>query len=419
MLICFAGAIRAQDITGNWQGTIDFAQKLRVILQVEKKDDGKLRGTLYSIDQTPNPIQATTISFVNPTVKFTIDQLHVSYEGTLAADGKTITGTFTQGGPVPLTLERPTKETAWKIDPSPHTVQMIPVDKDVKLEVLDWGGTGRPLVLLTGLGNDAHVFDKFAPKLTANWHVYGITRRGFGASSAPEPNATNYTADRLGEDVLAVIDALHLNKPVIAGHSIAGEELSYIGARHPEKVAGLIYLDAGYPYALYDEANGDLELDSIRLRDELGQFTGGARPSDPAKSLDETLADMHRVEGELEQQKKEMADVPPPPAGQKPPAIGTAIISGEERFDTIHVPALVIFADPHDLGNMMRDNPKARAAMQASNDRETERQAVAFERQVPSAHVVRIPNANHYVFRSNEAQVIDQMNAFIISLPEK
>ena len=37
----------------------------------------------------------------------------------------------------------------------------------------------------------------------------------------PEPNATNYTADRLGEDVLAVIDALNVRKPVIAGHSIA------------------------------------------------------------------------------------------------------------------------------------------------------------------------------------------------------
>jgi pimeloyl-ACP methyl ester carboxylesterase len=38
---------------------------------------------------------------------------------------------------------------------------MIQVEPDVKLEVLDWGGTGRPLVLLSGLGDTAHVFDKF------------------------------------------------------------------------------------------------------------------------------------------------------------------------------------------------------------------------------------------------------------------
>src|ERR1700723_1851306 len=82
-------------------------------------------------------------------------------------------------------------------DYSEHSIQSITVDNDVKLEVLDWGGSGRPLVLLAGLGNDAHVYDKFAPKLIASYHVYGITRRGFGASSAP---ATGYSADRLGDD---------------------------------------------------------------------------------------------------------------------------------------------------------------------------------------------------------------------------
>ena len=37
---------------------------------------------------------------------------------------------------------------------------MVTVEKDVKLEVLDWGGTGRPLILLQGLGGVAH--DQFA-----------------------------------------------------------------------------------------------------------------------------------------------------------------------------------------------------------------------------------------------------------------
>jgi hypothetical protein len=64
-------------------------------------------------------------------------------------------------------------------DRSSHTVQFVTVDQDVKLEVLDWGGTGRPMIFLAGLGNDAHVFDSFAPKFTPHYHVYGITRRGF------------------------------------------------------------------------------------------------------------------------------------------------------------------------------------------------------------------------------------------------
>ena len=73
--------------------------------------------------------------------------------------------------------------------------------------------------------------------------VYGITRRGYGASSGPESGCER---DCSGDDVLAVIDALKLNRPVLAGHSIAGEELSSVGSRHPEKVSGLIYLEAGY-----------------------------------------------------------------------------------------------------------------------------------------------------------------------------
>lgn len=85
---------------------------------------------------------------------------------------------------------------------------MISVEPGIKLEVVDWGGTGRPLILLSGLADDAHVVDTFAPKLIGKYHVYGITRRGFGASSSPQPVAENYSADRLGDDVLAVLGEL-------------------------------------------------------------------------------------------------------------------------------------------------------------------------------------------------------------------
>jgi pimeloyl-ACP methyl ester carboxylesterase len=56
---------------------------------------------------------------------------------------------------------------------------------------------------------------------------------------------------------VAVLDALKLNKPVLAGHSIAGAELSSVANRHPERVAGLVYIDAAYSYA-FDNGNGAL-----------------------------------------------------------------------------------------------------------------------------------------------------------------
>ena len=63
------------------------------------------------------------------------------------------------------------------------------------------------------------------------------------------------------------MDQLKIEKPVLIGHSIAGEELSSIGTRHPERVSALIYLDAAYTYAFYDAA-GDYEasLKDLQLK---------------------------------------------------------------------------------------------------------------------------------------------------------
>ena len=308
-----------------------------------------------------------------------------------------------------------------KADESPHATQMISVEPGVRLEVLDWGGTGRPLILLAGLGDTAHIFDKFAPKLSATYHVYGITRRGFGNSSKPAPVPENYNSARLGDDVLAVIAALHLNHPIVAGHSLAGEELSYIGFHHPDAVAGLIYIDAGYVYALYDQDHGSYYLNAIQLRDELTKLIPGKIPTDlqeHQKNVRDIVEELQQLQNELVDYLDEMKQSPPPPARpnvERPPVM-YAIFSGQEKIPTIHCPALFIFADPHDLGPS--DHSAWRAASEARDLRRTEDQVKAVERQVPAAHVVRIAHANHYVFMSNEQDVLREMNAFISTLPQ-
>jgi non-heme chloroperoxidase len=133
---------------------------------------------------------------------------------------------------VPLHSQQPE---SWR-DPSSHVARFIEVSQNVRLEVLDYGGSGRPLVLLPGGGDTAHVFDDFALKLTGDFHVYGITRRGFGESSFAEPTTG---ADTFGDDVLAVLDALKLDRPVVVGHSIGGQELSSIGTRYPNRSLSL------------------------------------------------------------------------------------------------------------------------------------------------------------------------------------
>jgi pimeloyl-ACP methyl ester carboxylesterase len=314
------------------------------------------------------------------------------------------------------------------------------------------------VVLLAGLGNTAHIFDDFAPKLTAGYHVYGITRRGYGTPSVP---ASGYTADRLGNDVLAVLDSLNLNRPVLVGHSIAGEELSSVGSRRPERVGGLIYLDAAYSYAYYDRSRGDFNIDLQELQRKLEQLQ--KRPPNPKQLIDELLQetlpvfemDLRELQKYQQTRPAPMRQPPAPTAADRvsyrawrsrqervsgfampeaelrqihettpeghvgelttKPGVAQAINAGQQKYTHIEVP---LFALPHDPGRFanVNNDPVTLAAFETSDAARTEASAKAFESGVPSARVVRLAHANHYIFQSNEADVLREIRAFLSGL---
>jgi hypothetical protein len=92
-------------------------------------------------------------------------------------------------------------------------------------------------------------------------------------------------------------------------------------------------------------------------------------------------------------------------------------LAGAQKYTDIRVPVLAIFAVPHDLGRTLGGDPAARAALEARDAARTGAQADAFEKGVPSARVVRLPHADHFVFMSNEADLLHEMNAFLAKLP--
>ncbi len=318
-----------------------------------------------------------------------------------------------------LALLRAQQSAGWK-DPSPHTVRFVNVDKDVRLEVLDWGGKGRPLVLLAGGGDTAHVFDDFALKLTAHNHVYGITRRGFGASGYA---ATDDPADRLGEDVLAAIDALGLKKPILAGHSMAGAEMSWIDNAHPGRVAGLVYLDAGYAYAFDDGSGASMaEIMKLQAPQPPPPDAGDLASFDALQRYYERVEGLRFPQGELRAQWNANPDGSvgkrrDPPGG----AMLMKLIGEPKKYTAIPSPALFVFANPHGLGTWADSNPdpSVRASAQAYSTALaalTEKQEKSVENGVPTARLVTVAGANHYVFLSNETEVLSAIRAFLAKL---
>jgi pimeloyl-ACP methyl ester carboxylesterase len=128
-------------------------------------------------------------------------------------------------------------------DATPHKKTCVAVDSGVRLQVLDWGGADKPdtMVLLTGFGDNAHVYDGFAYQFTDYFHVIGITRRGFLPSSQPE---SGYDVDSRAHDDIEVLKQLGINRAVFVGHSLAGSELSKLGLKYKGYVEKLVYLDA-------------------------------------------------------------------------------------------------------------------------------------------------------------------------------
>jgi non-heme chloroperoxidase len=387
-------AASALDIAGTWQGTLHFLKTdqhpqfdLRLVVKVSKTDAGTLEAVWYSIDQSPQSVPMATITFQNGVLKFKSSMIDRSYEGKMSDDGKSIAGTWMEGNmPIVLPFERATKSTAWATDPSKHAAQFVTVEPGVRLEVLDWGGKGRPLVLLTGLGNDAHVFDGFAEKLTNKYHVYGITRHGYGVSDTPPVSGDVYSANQLGDDVVAVIDKLGLEKPILVGHSIAGEELSSIGSRFPARVAGLIYLDAGYPYALYDATRGDFRLDGNALRQKMNELSDAQNPSAIRAIIAEMLeTDLPRYQKDLIARQKELegqTDIPNRPAPDKKDRrriSSEAIMAGEQKYTEIKNPVLAIFADPHNMGGGTPTDEKQKAAADRESDPHSQRESLCLQ----------------------------------------
>jgi pimeloyl-ACP methyl ester carboxylesterase len=280
--------------------------------------------------------------------------------------------------------------TPWR-DPSPHRVEIAPVGSGVRLELLDWGGSGATVVLLACYVS-AHVYDEFAPKLTDQFQVYGITRRGIGASDKP---ATGYSVQQSSNDLFDAFNALKVQQALLVGHSCAGQVLTMFAAQHADRLRGLVYLDgAGDPTITAADVGSPMPDLATLPRLISGRRTWDFPEAVGREPLDPVIRKAITVDARM-----------------KP------------DYTRVRVPVLAIYQaqGPFEevaAGYAVR-NDRERAALRqeyAATRALYTRWQQDLRAAVPTARIVELTGANLFMFLSNEADVLREIRAFAATL---
>jgi non-heme chloroperoxidase len=295
--------------------------------------------------------------------------------------------------------------------------RFVTVAPGVKLEVLDWGGSGEAMVLLTGSGDNAHVFDYFAFQFTDFFHVIGITRRGWLPSSQPKDG---YDVETRAADDIKVLDALGIKKAVFVGHSIARSELSKIAVKYPSYVDKLVYLDASdiserftfpdvpYPFSLFTSTDA---RSLFSFQATYARFIGVREPI-PAICLSYKFDKDGRV-----------TDTSTPKSVRDQLSAGVNIPANPPtNWADIKVPRLGVVAPPTAESKLpwyWYLSPADQAVFDERFPRLRRWYSDVISKFVedhpgnPRPVVYLLPGAPHYVYINNEAEVVRQMRNFL------
>ena len=123
------------------------------------------------------------------------------------------------------------------------TSQRLHAAHGLDLHLLEWSREGVPLLMLHGFGNEAHIWDAFAPHVAPHYRTLALDQRGHGRSDwDPEGR---YDPGSMCEDLEKITEALGLDRLVLVGHSMGGRVATLFAGRHPERMAGLVLVDIG------------------------------------------------------------------------------------------------------------------------------------------------------------------------------
>ena len=113
---------------------------------------------------------------------------------------------------------------------------------DLRVRYLDWGGQGKPAVLLHGLASSANWYDLVSPHLRNHYRIISPDQRGHGQTTqAPD----GYDWGTLTQDVVGLMDLLGIPKAAVFGHSWGATVALNVAARAQDRVTALGLIDGG------------------------------------------------------------------------------------------------------------------------------------------------------------------------------
>ena len=109
-----------------------------------------------------------------------------------------------------------------------------------KMHYLEWGSSGKEIIVLHSMLMNAHDFDIFARSMSVDYRVLAIDLIGHGESVKPlKPVPLNKHVDAIRD----VINQRHFKKPVLIGHSVGGILGIVYASKYPNELDKLVLVD--------------------------------------------------------------------------------------------------------------------------------------------------------------------------------
>jgi pimeloyl-ACP methyl ester carboxylesterase len=286
------------------------------------------------------------------------------------------------------------------------------------LHYLEWPAAKPAVVFIPGLGDTAYMMSDFAARFSDGYRVISLTRRGFGHSSMPREA---YDLSSRVEDIRALLDALHIVKAVLVGHSIAGDELTAFATKYPDRVSALIYLDAAY-----DRADPQTPQPTPDVWAGVLKAWVGSDNEQCQSSLDALRSTQRRtffgVWTEAQEQNLREAtvvNVDGTVSSRTPSWVGRAISDADRHeklsIESIKIPALLIFARQRLERRGLQLDDATRSGLIRDEDA-YERyfsQYVVKLKQQKNIEVEILPQTMHHLYLERPAEVERLMRQFL------